>query len=141
MKIAIISAILAAGAVMPAFAGDVAKGETEFRKCRACHMIKDDAGTDIFKGGATGPNLFNIVGSGIAGVEGFRFSDGLLAARKANPDFTWTQDELAAYMTDPNGWVQAKTGDSNARTKMTFRLNSGQADLAAYLASVSPKAQ
>jgi cytochrome c len=48
---------------------------------------------------------------------------------------------LAAYVTDPNKYVQEKTGDSSARTKMTFKLNKNQADIAAYLASASPAAQ
>ena len=53
----------------------------------------------------------------------------------------WTQEDLAAYITDPNKFVQEKTGDSAARTKMTFKLNKNQADIAAYLASASPATQ
>ena len=53
----------------------------------------------------------------------------------------WTQEDLAAYITDPNKFVQEKTGDTSARTKMTFKLNKNQADIAAYLASASPATQ
>ena len=36
--------------------------------------------------------------------------------------------------------VKEKSGDDSARSKMTFKLNRNQADVAAYLASVSPDA-
>lgn len=52
----------------------------------------------------------------------------------------WTEEELVAYVTDPTAWVKEKSGDDSARSKMTFKLNRNQADVAAYLASVSPDA-
>lgn len=143
MKSAIVGAILGATLAIPATAqetGDVAAGEGEFRKCRACHMIQDDSGTDIVKGGATGPNLWNIVGSKVASEEGYRYGDGLLAAAAAHPDMVWTQAELVSYVTDPTAWVKEKSGDDSARSKMSFKLNRNQEDLVAYLASVSPDA-
>lgn len=140
MKAFVIGALLGAHLAVPAMAqsGDVEAGEREFRKCRACHMIQDADGNDIVKGGATGPNLWNIMGAPIAHEEDFRYGDGILAAREANPDFVWNEEEMAAYVTDPTAWVQEKSGDPSARSKMTFRLNRGQEDVAAYLASVSP---
>ncbi|CAM3230057.1 cytochrome c family protein [Paracoccus nototheniae] len=143
MRSAIVGALLGATLAIPAVAqeaGDVAAGEGEFRKCRACHMIQDDSGTDIVKGGATGPNLWNIVGSKIAAEEGYRYGEGLLASAEANPDMVWTAAELEAYVTDPTAWVKEKSGDDAARSKMTFKLNRNQADLVAYLVSVSPDA-
>lgn len=143
MKSAIVGAVLGATLAMPAIAqeaGDAAVGETEFRKCRACHMIRDDSGTDIVKGGATGPNLWNVMGAKIAAEEGYRYGDGILAAAAAHPDMVWTEEEMIAYVTDPAAWVKEKSGDASAKTKMTFKLNKGQADVAAYLTSVSPDA-
>lgn len=143
MKPAIVGALLGATLASPIFAqeaGDPAVGETEFRKCRACHMIQDDSGADIVKGGATGPNLWNVVGRKVASEEGYRYGDGILAAAEANPDLVWTQEELVAYVTDPGVWVKEKSGDPSARSKMTFKLNRNQADVAAYLATVSPDA-
>lgn len=81
-----------------------------------------------------------MVGRKIAGVEDFRYGDGILAAAAANPDMVWTQAELAAYVTDPTLWVEEKSGDDSVKSKMTFKLTKNQADLAAYLASVSPDA-
>lgn len=143
MKLVLLGGILSLALAVPALAqeaGDVAAGEKEFRKCKACHKIQTADGEEIFKGGKTGPNLWNVVGRKIASVADFRYGDGILAAAEANPDLVWTRKELAAYVTDPNAWLQEKTGDSGARSKMTFRLKKAQADIVAYLASVSPDA-
>lgn len=142
MKLATISGAIAIAFALPAFGqdGDVAAGEKEFRKCKACHMIQSADGEDIVKGGKTGPNLWNIVGRKIAAAEEYKYGDGLLKTAEANPDLVWNEEELASYVTDPNAWVKEKTGDSGAKTKMTFKLRKGQADIAAYLASVSPDA-
>ena len=142
MRFAIIGALLGATLAMPALAqdaGDATVGEKEFRKCKACHMIQSPAGEDIVKGGATGPNLYGIVGRPAASQEDYKYSEALVALKDAGE--VWTVEDLAAYVTDPNKYVQEKTGDSSARTKMTFKLNKNQADIAAYLASASPAAQ
>ncbi|WP_295043179.1 cytochrome C [uncultured Paracoccus sp.] len=135
MRSAIIGALLGAALATPALAqdGDAAAGEKEFRKCKACHMIQSPSGEDIVKGGKTGPNLFGVVGRPAASQEGFNYSEALIALKDAGE--VWTPEDLAAYMTDPNKFVQEKTGDSSARTKMTFKLNKNQADIAAFLAS------
>ncbi|MEI4471203.1 c-type cytochrome [Frigidibacter sp. MR17.24] len=117
-----------------ASAQDAAKGESEFKKCRACHAITSADGTDIVKGGKTGPNLFGVIGRPAAAEEGFSYSDALKELGEAGE--VWTEEDLAAYVTDPNKFVQEKTGDKGAKTKMTFKLNKAQADVAAYLASV-----
>lgn len=139
MKFMIFSSFLCAAIIQPAFAqeGDAAAGEKEFRKCKACHMMQDADGNDIVKGGRVGPNLYGIVGRKIAAQEEYKYGDGILAAAEANPDLMWTEEELVTYMTDPAGWVKEKSGDKSARSKMTFKLNKGQADLAAYLASTA----
>ena len=102
-------------------------------------MIQSPEGEDIVKGGATGPNLYGIVGRPAAAQEGYKYSEALIALKDAGE--VWTQEDLAAYITDPNKFVQEKTGDTSARTKMTFKLNKNQADIAAYLASASPATQ
>ena len=140
MKQIIISAVAVLAIAAPAVAQDVAVGEKEFRKCKACHMIQDAEGTDIVKGGGVGPNLWNVVGRKVASQEGYAYGDGIKEVAEMNPDLVWTEEELVAYVTNPNDWLEAKTGDAAAKTKMTFKLAKGQADVAAYLASVSPDA-
>ncbi|WBU59525.1 c-type cytochrome [Paracoccus albus] len=121
-------------------AGDAAKGEKEFNKCKACHMIQSPDGEDIVKGGKTGPNLYGIVGRGFAAVEDYKYGDGIMELAAANPDAVWDIHSLKAYVTDPTGYLDQYSGDESARSKMTFKLTRNQDDLVAYLLSVSPDA-
>ncbi len=134
----IYTALLATAFAAPAFAGDVADGEKNFGKCKACHAIVDDAGEVIQKGGKTGPNLFNIVGRQAGTVDGYKYGDALVAAGEAG--LIWDEATLAAYMTDPTAFLRETLDDAKARSKMSFKLRKGGEDVAAYLASVSPAA-
>lgn len=132
---AAMAALLALAA--PAFAeGDAAAGESEFKKCKACHAIVADDGTEIQKGGKTGPNLYGVIGRTVGSVPDFKYGETIVAVGESG--VVWDEAELAAYITDPKAWLVEKTGDAAAKTKMTFKLNKGQEDMAAYLASVSP---
>lgn len=141
MKTTILASLAAfalAGPVLAQEAGDPAKGENEFKKCKACHMIQAPDGTDIVKGGKTGPNLYGVVGRKAGAEEGFKYSDALIKLGEAGE--VWTPEDLVHYITDPNGYTQEKTGDPKLKTKMTFKLNKGQADVVAFLAQHSPAA-
>ncbi len=138
MKAALALAVTLALAVntAPARAGDPAKGQKEFAKCRACHMIEAPDGTVIEKGTRTGPNLWGVIGRRAGSQAGFAYGPSLAAVGAAG--LVWTEEELAAYVRDPAAWLKDKTGDPAARTKMTFKLARGGEDVAAYLASVAP---
>ncbi len=118
--------------------GDAEKGEKEFKKCKACHMVQSPEGEDIVKGGKTGPNLYGVVGRKAGTEEGFKYSDALIKLGEAGE--VWTPEDLEHYITDPNSYVQEKTGDDSLKTKMTFKLNKNQADVVAFLAKHSPDA-
>ncbi|WP_245873137.1 c-type cytochrome [Albidovulum inexpectatum] len=121
--------------VSPALAaGDAAKGEKDFKKCKACHAIVADDGTAIVKGGKTGPNLYGVIGRQVASTD-FNYGDSIKAVGETG--LVWDEAELAAYITDPKAWLVEKTGDAGVKSKMSFKLNKGQEDIAAYLASVS----
>jgi len=63
-------ALVATPAFAPrAFAQDAAKGQAEFKKCKACHMIAADDSNVIQKGGKTGPNLYGVVGRAAAATD------------------------------------------------------------------------
>jgi cytochrome c len=108
----------------PALAQDVAAGEKQFNKCKACHMIVADDGTEIQRGGKIGPNTYGAVGDGI-----------LLVKEKG---LVWDEAMIAEYVKDPTKWLDANSGDPKARSKMAFKLAKGGEDVAAYLASVGP---
>lgn len=141
MKATIFASLAVMTLAAPVFAqeaGDPAKGENEFKKCRACHMIRDDQGNDIVKGGVTGPNLFNVVGRKAGTEEGFKYSDSLIKLGEAGE--VWTEADLINYVTDPNKYTEDKVGDPSLKTKMTFKLAKGQADVVAFLKQHSPAA-
>ena len=137
MKTSLSAALALTLLAAPAFAsGDAAKGEADFKKCKACHMIVADDGTEIQKGGKTGPNLYGLIGKTIASEEGFKYGDGILALNAKG--MVWDEDLLAEYISDPAKFLKEQTGDDAAKTKMTFKLGKGQEDMAAYLATLKP---
>lgn len=142
MKISLPATLALLALATPTLAqdGDAAAGEKEFNKCKACHMIQDDAGESIVKGGRTGPNLYGIVGRKFAAVEDYKYGDGILKLAESNPDAVWDVHSLTAYITDPTGYLDEYSGDEKARSKMTFKMTKNQPDLVAYLLSVSPDA-
>jgi cytochrome c len=123
-------------AALPAWAGDATKGEADFSKCKACHSIIADDGSAIVKGGKTGPNLYGVIGRPVASVADFKYGDGILAAGATGA--RWDEAALALYVADPTNWLRGITGNADAKSKMSFKLAAGGADVAAYLATVKP---
>ncbi|MBV7378915.1 c-type cytochrome [Maritimibacter dapengensis] len=134
MKTLILSVIGAAVFAAPALAADPAAGEGDFKRCKACHAITAEDGTDIVKGGKTGPNLFGVIGRPVGAVEDFRYGDGLVAANEAG--LVWDEENLAEYITDPGAWLKSVLDDPGAKSKMTYKHKKGAEDMAAYLASL-----
>ena len=120
---------------MPALAeGDAAKGAVDFRKCMACHSIVGPDGTVVQKGGKIGPNLFGVIGRAVGSFADFKYGESMLAVGAKG--VVWDEEMLATYVTDPAAWLKEQTGDAAAKAKMSFKLASGGADVAAYLASI-----
>ena len=114
--------------------GDAAKGEGDFKRCKACHSIIAPDGTAIQKGGQTGPNLFGVIGRAVGSAPDFKYGDGMLEVGAKG--LVWDEEMLAAYVADPTVWLREQSGDEKAVAKMTFKLAKGGNDIAAYLASV-----
>ncbi len=134
-KFILSAAVLAATLAAPAFAGDAAAGEDTFKKCKACHSVIAPDGTEIQKGGRTGPNLYGIIGRAVASDPDFKYGDGILALGATGA--VWDEASLAAYVADPGAYLKTTTGDDAAKSKMSFKLAAGGEDVATYLASVA----
>lgn len=133
MKVKLLAAVAAAIALAgAAHAGDAAAGEKVVKKCKACHSIVDADGNAILKGGKVGPNLFGVIGRQAGSYEGYKYSSAMIAAGEGG--LVWTEEELAKFVADPSGYLKEVTGDSAAKSKMTFKLKKGGEDVAAYLA-------
>jgi cytochrome c len=93
MMRALLSALLVTGVIVPAFAqGDAEKGAKIFRICQACHTAEDQT----IK---TGPYLKGVVGRKAASVEGYKYSDDLLALGQAG--IVWDEGNLDKYLENP----------------------------------------
>ncbi|HEU0221473.1 MAG TPA: cytochrome C [Paracoccaceae bacterium] len=114
--------------------GDPAKGEKEFNKCKACHMIANGDNV-IVKGGKTGPNLFGIIGRVAGTFEGFKYGESIVAAGEKG--LVWDAAQIQEYVKDPKAFLANYLGESAVKTKMTFKLARGGEDVAAFLASVA----
>lgn len=126
-------------ALIPAFAhaeADLSAGERAFNRCRACHAITAPDGTQIQRGGRTGPDLYGVIGRAAGSVEGFRYSDSLMALNASG--LIWGEESLARFVTDPPAFLRNELNDPAARTAMAFTLRAGGEDLAAWLATLGP---
>jgi cytochrome c len=103
---------------------DVAKGETAFKQCVACHAPGKDG-----KNG-TGPKMWNIVERAKGKAEGYEYSSALKAV--AEKGQKWDFAALDAFIENPKGYLagtkMAYGGLANPKTR---------ADLIGYLASLS----
>ena len=117
----------------PSLAGDAAAGEKIFGKCKACHAIVDTSGTAVVKGGKIGPNLSGVVGRTMGSYPDFAYGESMIAAGVAGG--VWTEDLIAEYVVDPSVFLEKTLNDPKARGKMAFKLKTGGADVAAYLAT------
>lgn len=83
-----------------ASAADVKKGERVFRKCKACHSM--EAGKRMI-----GPSLNGVFGRKAGGVEGYKYSKGMVAL-----GVDWTDETMTEYLKAPRKYVKG--------TKMAF---------------------
>lgn len=118
--------------------GNAEAGEKVFNKCKACHMIQDAEGTDIVKGGRTGPNLYGLY-TRVAGSTDFKYGDSIVQAGEAG--LAWDEENFVSYVADPKKFLAEYNDDKRAKSKMSFKLtNAGDAaDVWAYLVSVGPE--
>ena len=116
----------------PAFAqgaGDAAKGEKVFNKCKSCHMVGEGAKAKV------GPPLNGVVGRQIASVEGYKYGKSIQALGETGAQ--WTEEELFAYLENPKDYLRTKLDDKKAKSKMAFKLKGEEdrRDVIAYLAT------
>ena len=116
VSIAACLALLAGAALAE---GDAANGEKVFKKCMACHAVADATNK-------TGPHLVGIVGRKAGSVEGYKYSESMLAF--AATGAVWDEANLDKYLENPKAVV--------AKGKMAFpglKKTEERADLIAFL--------
>lgn len=132
-----LSAIALVMTATPAFAdghlaatGDAAAGESAFRQCQSCHVVQDESG-EVLAGRAakTGPNLYGVVGRTAGTVEGFNYSDLVVAAGAAGMVFD--EATFVAYSMDPTAHAREVSGEGG-RSKMAFKVRKEEDALNLY---------
>lgn len=102
----------------------VESGQDVFKRCTACHTPDKDG-----KAG-TGPNLWGIMGRGVASSASFPRYSAAMKAKGGN----WTYESVAAYLNDPRGAVPG-----NQMAFAGIKSNEELADILVYLRSLSDK--
>lgn len=102
-------------------AGDVKAGKKVFKKCKACHSVKDG------KNGV-GPSLYKVVGADAGAVDGYRFSG---AMEKSG--LVWDVETLSAFLAKPRKVVKG--------TKMAFAGLKKDADIENVIAYIASKSE
>ncbi|UJX48056.1 cytochrome c family protein [Xanthobacter sp. YC-JY1] len=119
-------ALLLGVAAAPAHADpDIAKGETVFKKCMACHAVGPDAKVKV------GPPLNGIVGAKWAHFEGYSYSQDIKDGAAAGK--VWDEANLNDYLENPKHLAP--------KGKMAFagvKNEQERADLIAFLAQFKP---
>ena len=75
--------------------GDVAQGEKVFKKCKACHSIKQGGGNKI------GPKLWNVMFRPVGGVTEYKYSKALSSYGKE-----WRWEEMNGFLIKPSSWIK-----------------------------------
>ncbi|MEO0617960.1 MAG: c-type cytochrome [Pseudomonadota bacterium] len=140
IKFAAAALVATAAGFGPALAaGDAKKGEKVFRKCKACHMVGEKAKNRV------GPILTGVVGRKAGAAEGYKYSK--TNALAGEEGLVWTEENIAAYLPGPQKFLEKflkeKGKKAPGRTKMVYKLKKEKevADVVAYLATFSPKAE
>ncbi len=78
-----------------AYAGDVAKGEKVFKKCKACHVVDKEKNK-------TGPHLVGLFGREAGSVKSFkRYSKAIKGS-----GIVWTAETLDGYLENPKKYLK-----------------------------------
>ena len=110
-----------------------------FAKCQTCHVVVNEAGETLAgKGAKTGPNLYGIAGRTAGTYPEFKYGDSIVALGASG--LAWNEADFVAYVADPAKFLKEKTGDTKAKTKMSFKLPKEDEALNvwAYLVSLAP---
>lgn len=120
----LVAVMLAFMAISSAHAGDAAKGEKVFKRCKACHYVDKDLNK-------TGPSLVNVFGRTAGQLESYKkYSKAMVAA--GADGLIWDDDTMAEYLRKPKAFIKG--------TKMAFgglKKDSQIEDVIAYMRQYS----
>ena len=74
--------------------GDIKKGKKVFKKCAACHTVKEGKHK-------LGPSLFGIFGRTAGSVERVKYSDAMIAS-----GIVWDEENMREFLTKPKNYIK-----------------------------------
>ncbi len=74
---------------------DVAHGEKVFKKCKACHSIKQGGSNKI------GPKLWNVMFRPVGAITDYKYSKALSSYNKE-----WDWEEMNGFLLKPSTWIK-----------------------------------
>ncbi len=74
--------------------GNIDHGAKVFKKCAACHSIKQDGGNKI------GPKLWNVMFRPVGVISDYKYSQALTSYGKE-----WTWEEMNGFLIKPSKWI------------------------------------
>ena len=108
-----------AGNIMTLFAStSAAEGAKVFKKCAACHSIKEGGANKI------GPALWGVLGRAAGSVPDYKYSKAMAAHGK-----NWSFEEMNGFLIKPKDWIKG--------TKMSFAGLKKAKDRAAVILSMN----
>ena len=75
--------------------GDITHGEKQFKKCKACHSIKQGGGNKI------GPKLWNVMFRSVGSITDYKYSNALSSYGKE-----WNWEEMNGFLIKPATWIK-----------------------------------
>ena len=75
--------------------GDVEHGKKVFKKCAACHSIKQGGGNKI------GPKLWNVMFRPVGAISDYKYSKALSNYKK-----DWNWEEMNGFLIKPSTWIK-----------------------------------
>ena len=120
MKRIVLVVIMALSLSVGAQAGDIAKGEKVFKKCKACHVVDKEKNK-------TGPHLVGLIGREAGSVDSFKkYSKAMKGS-----GIVWNAETLDGYLANPKKYLKG--------TKMAFaglKKEKDRQNIIAYLESL-----
>jgi cytochrome c len=98
--------------------GSVDHGQKVFKKCKACHSIKQSGGNNI------GPKLWNVMFRPVGAISDYKYSKALSEYKKE-----WNWEEMNGFLIKPSKWIKGnKMGfaglkDEKDRASVMLYLN------------------
>ena len=98
--------------------GNIEHGQKVFKKCKACHSIKEGGGNNI------GPKLWNVMFRPVGAVSDYKYSKALSEYKKE-----WNWEEMNGFLIKPSKWIKGnKMGfagikDEKDRASIMLYLN------------------